>query len=345
MGFEFIDENLIRVIDNLHAFFDGHFLTFINLGKGLGALLALFVIAGEAYKVMLLQKSFDFLAIARPIAFAIIISSWTFFVTALAVVPRKMEDYSRSVFYKEQAKVIDFRKQRAEAAVKLAEKTEEKKAAAEMSKEQLKDPSWWEKMLATGKDFLDDALNQFASFSIVSSQSITMWFESLIDKIGQLFWQIMVYLLFFIKEVFSGILIITGPITFGLSVIPAFKDAWSQWIARYISVLLYGFIAYFVLAGAMQIVQYGIESDIDVLTTAETAKGAYFQYVGSRTAAVLMQFVTLCVGGFALRLVPELATWIIPSSTVMGAGSFASGAKSQMTGAVKGVASLATGAK
>lgn len=48
----------------------------------------------------------------------------------------------------------------------------------------------------------------------------------------------------FIKETFAGILIVTGPITFGLSVLPAWKDAWIQWVARYVSVLLYGFIGF-----------------------------------------------------------------------------------------------------
>jgi hypothetical protein len=64
-------------------------------------------------------------------------------------------------------------------------------------------------------------LEQIASFGTVFQAKANQWLEGWVMKIGELIWQICVYLLFFIKETFAGILIVTGPITFGLSVLPS----------------------------------------------------------------------------------------------------------------------------
>lgn len=345
MGFEFIDENMLAVINNLNKFFMRYFSSFVQAGRMLGAVLALFVIAIEAYQVMLQKKEFDFLAIARPIAIALVLSVWQPLVVGVGAIPRSMERFSYSVFYKEQAKIISLRETRTEAAEKLKDKTNEAKAASDIAVKQVSNGNMWDKIVAMGEDFLKNIKEQVATFGTLWQAQINRVLEEWVIKIGQLFWQIMIYLLFFLKEVFASILIITGPITFGLSVIPAFKDAWSQWFARYISVLLYGFIGYLVLAAAMQLIKYGITIDIQVLTTANSSSAAFAAYSKSSVVTALLHFVGLMVGGLALRMVPELSTWIIPSSTVHAANSFTSGVYSKITNTAKGAVNLATGGR
>ena len=46
----------------------------------------------------------------------------------------------------------------------------------------------------------------------------------------------------FLQIIFTGILVILGPLAFAFSVLPAFRDAYIQWIARFVSVSLYSCI-------------------------------------------------------------------------------------------------------
>lgn len=342
MGFECIDENLLGLIQELSRFFMKYYSIFITAGQALGAVFVIFIVGGQAYQVMLKGKAFDVLAILRPIAFAIILANWIPFVTAIAAVPRMMESYAEGIFNKEHASIIDQRQLRTEAAEKVAKRTREAKAAADMAQKQISDGNVFDRLSNLGEDMMEMIKEQLASFATVIQAQANQWLEEWVMKIGEIIWQISFYLLFFIKECFVGILVITGPITFALSILPIWKDAWVQWIARYVSVLLYGFIGFFVLAAALQLIKYGIKIDIQVLTTAASSAEAFAAYTSSSIVTALFHFTTLLVGAVALRMVPELATWIIPATAGHAAKEFTSGVSSGLKSGASTVVKGAT---
>ena len=65
-----------------------------------------------------------------------------------------------------------------------------------------------------------------------------------------------------IQIIYSSILIILGPFSVAASILPAFRDSFSTWIARFVSVNLYSGIAYLImyLCGLMQ--EYALTSEI-----------------------------------------------------------------------------------
>ena len=345
MGFEVIDENLLNVINFLREYFQRFFSDLIVAGQGIGAIMALFVIAGEAYKVMVKQKGFDILAILRPIAISLVLVNWIFFVDAVGSIPRGLERYSKSVFDNAHVEVIAMREARTEAAKNVKERVQKAKAAADMAEAQIEDGNVFDRLMEMGEDMMTVIQDQLYSFATIWQAQANQFLEEWVLKIGEFFWQIQVYLLFFIKEVFASILIISGPITFGLSVLPAWKDAWSQWIARYVSVLLYGFIGYFVMAAALQITRYGIHMDTLVLNTANSTQEAFAAYTSSSVVTALYHFITLIVGGCAIKMIPELATWIIPANSGMAAKEFVGGAYGSMKKTATTGFELATGSK
>ncbi len=211
-----------------------------------------------------------------------------------------------------------------------------------MAENQISDGSTFDKLMEMGSDMLDVIQDQLYSFGILVQAQFNQVIEEWVMKLGEFFWQVQVYLLFFIKEVFAGILIITGPITFGLSVLPVWKDAWSQWISRYVSVLFYGFVGFFVMAAALQIVKYGIYMDTMVLTTANSTQEAFAAYSKSSMVTALYHFVTLIVGGCAIKMVPELSSWIIPANSGHAAKEFMSGAYSTMKSSTVKTINMAT---
>ncbi len=343
MGFEIVDDNLLSVIQHLVDYLRGHFSDLIGAGQALGAVMAIFVVAGEAFKIMTdKQKQFDVLAVMRPIAISLVLANWIFFVDAVGAIPRTLEEYSYSVFQTEHAEITAMRETRTEAAEEIKERVQKAKAAAEMAENQISDGSTFDKLMEMGSDMLSVIQDQLYSFGTLVQAQINQVLEEWVMKLGEFFWQVQVYLLFFIKEVFAGILVITGPLTFGLSVLPAWKDAWSQWISRYVSVLLFGFVGFFVMAAALQIVKYGVYMDTMILTTANSTQEAFAAYSKSSMVTALYHFVTLIVGGCALKMVPELSTWIIPANVGHAAKDFTSGAFGQMKNYTTKTVNLAT---
>ena len=339
MGFDVIDTHLLGLIHDLRDFYVNFYSDFTTAGSALGALLILFVVAGEAYQVMIKHKGFDILGLMRPLALGLVIANWIPFTSMIGAIPNNMEIYAKSVFDKAAADIVADRENRTKAAEAVYERTKAASAAAEMAKEQIKDGNTFDRLAEFGSDFMDMMQEQVASFGTVMQAKVNQVLEEWVMKLGEIFWQISIYLLFFIKEVMAGILIITGPITFALSVLPIWKDAWSQWISRYVSVMLYGFVGFFLLAGALQMVKYGIRMDTKVLEMANSSAEAFSAYTQSSIVTALYHFVCLMVGAFALKFVPEISTWIIPSSASHGAKEFVGG----MSSAINGGASKAVG--
>ena len=192
MGFECVDNNLLGLINELHAFFVKYYSAFISAGKALGALMVVFVVAGEAYKVMVKHQAFDVLAILRPIAFALVLSNWVAFVTAVGAIPRLMENYSKSIFEKEHMSIIHDRETRTKVAEEVLEKTKEAEAAAKVAEQQITDGSTFDKITSMGLDMLETIKEQIASFGTVFQAKANQWLEGWVMKIGELIWQICV---------------------------------------------------------------------------------------------------------------------------------------------------------
>ena len=80
---EFFDANFLTVVTSLHQFFDKYDGYVIGVGKAIGGVLCLFVVAQEAYQMMLLKKSVDVMALLRPIFIALVLSQWSALTYAL----------------------------------------------------------------------------------------------------------------------------------------------------------------------------------------------------------------------------------------------------------------------
>ena len=107
-------------------------------------------------------------------------------------------------------------------------------------------------------------------------------------------------------------------------------------------IIIIVFIGFFVLAAALQLVKYGVRMDIKILETATSSSEAFWAYSSSSVVTALYHFVCLMVGGIALKFVPELATWIIPSTAGHAAKEFVSGMESKITSAATKSVGLAT---
>ncbi|TFH94011.1 hypothetical protein [Porphyromonas levii] len=322
---DFIDENLFSIITNLDKFFEKYYTNFIGVGKAIGSILCLVVVAIEAYQMMLLKKGIDVLALLRPILIAVVITNWLNFTAGLRLPFEGLEGWASKVYNKELAIVKSKDTQRWEKQFEQYKLLQDARAKAEVASDNVKsDENIFEKLGSKVEDMfqkITDIYKVVQDFRITLQNSIM---ETIILYLANFIWQFAVFLTFFIKEVGLGILTITGPITFGLSVTPIWKDAWASWVSRYLSFCLYGFVAYIIMAAALQIFDYGITVDLERLTKTNLS----FSTLSGITCNWLYPLLGACVGAFGLKMTPEIVTWIFPAGTSQAAQHFINGINS-----------------
>ncbi len=120
---------------------------------------------------------------------------------------------------------------------------------------------------------------------------------------------------------FKSVLAIVGPISFAFSMLPSWRDAWSNWVSKYITVNLYGFLAYIELALSTAIIQYNIEDDIDVLQAVNADEDAFALFTVFQSGYHNGLLPCLVVSALGILMVPKVAEWIIPSSGTAAAAS------------------------
>ncbi len=126
------------------------------------------------------------------------------------------------------------------------------------------------------------------------------------------FFEVLVYLIAFLRTVFCVLLVIFGPLVFALSIFDGFQDNYLQWIARFINVNLYLPIALIVLSLVQEVLIFVLDAEIAQIKSMAIYVPSLF-YVSNLV-------VPIC-GIIGLVMVPKIASWIVQASgTNSGAG-------------------------
>lgn len=337
LGLDFINTHMIHLSNYMGKFTTENLSTFTNIARALGAIFAMIAIAMHLYKVMGRGEAIDILAIMRPFAFALVLGVWPGFCNMLTYPGQLLEGHFASVFEIEKNKVYEKREQRNQAAWEYADQIRERKAAAEQAKAAAGENSD-ESLLSAAWDYCADAVtwvkDQFKSWTFIGESYMNGWIESGLMWIGELFWQCGVYFIFLIKNIYLCVLTMFGPIFMMASILPAWQSKWSDWVGKMVHVSFYGVMAYIVMIFSLQLMIYTVGADTAALTKA-TANLSVGEYTGNMFGSFTLTLTSMIVGFMALRMVPELATWVFPSGIIHSASGFVSGATGSMTGTSK----------
>ena len=341
LGLDFINDHMIELANYLETFANSNMTVLISAASGLGAIFALIVAAIQAYKMMTLNGKFEILTIARPILFAFILSQWTGVVSIVCTPGNLIEDWFQQKFEQEKTRVVELREERKEAADNVAEARREKRAAvaeAERAAEGSEDKSFMSQIGDYISDGFEAITDNITGWLAAKEAYFANLIESAIVWIGELFWQCHVYFIFLLKAIYTTVLVMFGPIYIVCSILPAWKDTWTQWVGKMVSVSLYGAMAYLVMILSMQLMKYGIQVDTATLTAISEGESGIWNYWSSGLGTTIQTIIGMVVGAWALRTVPEIASWAIPSNLIQGANSFIQGTSAKMTGKVsKGI--------
>ena len=297
MGLPSIDESLDKLLVAMESFPKAAILgDTVGYARVLGLLLALCVGSYECWLMMLGRRAMDVMKLARIIAVAAMERK----------VAQKQADYLKKL-------------RQVQDSVETAKQIQ---AIGE-------DAHWWDKLIYSMEN-LGSTINNYAQQAAVAAETkVSEWINDVIRFIGELIFQMTYYGILVAQRIFMTILAMFAPIMFALSIVPPWSNAWSQWMSKYLSLSLWGFVTYMCLYYIDFILLYNLQEDITAYSKLLQGQVNTWNQIGTLglqgIGSNCMYAMGMLVGAFILRFVPEVASWLIPGGVSSSAGS-ASGA-------------------
>ena len=207
------------------------------------------------------------------------------------------------------------------------------------------DAHWWDKLIYSMEN-LGETINNYAQRAAVAAETkVSEWINDVIRFIGELIFQMSYYGMLVAQRIFLTILGVFAPVMFAMSIVPPWSNAWSQWISKYLSLSLWGFVVYMCLYYIDFILLYNLQEDITAYSKLLQGEVNSWSQIGALglqgIGSNCMYAMGMLVGAYVIRFVPEVASWLIPGGVSSSAGSAAGGVAA---GAVAGAASGAVAA-
>lgn len=276
-----------------------------------------------------------------------IILWWDAFVKMVAFPTDLVAARTETFFNSEQAEVNSLRLIRADYMQKVANSLYSFQAETEMAEKE--SDTWmgkaWDSVTSTVKEGMSTVVSPVIELKNRLKIGMQLLLTQLLELLGIWILRIATYVIFMIQIIYSTILIILGPFAVAASILPAFRDSLSTWIARFVSVNLYLGIAYLIMYLVALLQKYAMTTEISRYKeligengeAANLEKMAWFAGNGILSFGTVI--VSFLIGAICMFTVPSISTWIISTSGISSAASnFGRGSQT-----VIGMAKKATG--
>ncbi|MBD1385862.1 plasmid transfer protein [Mucilaginibacter rigui] len=324
-----------------------HFDLFITDAKALAAIFMIIFFAIKSYEMMVGDKKLEIMPLLRPFGLAMVILWWGPFVKMIAFPTDLVTNQTEQMFDSEQTTVNNLRLNRADLMLSVANSLHTFQAQAEVAEKE--SDTWygqaWDSVTSTVKQGISTVISPLLELKNRLTIGMQLLFTQLLELLGIWILRMAVYIIFMLQIIYSSILIILGPFAVAVSILPAFRDSFSTWIARFVSVNLYSGIAYLImyLVGLMQ--EYALTSEISKYQelvgkdglSANMEKMAWFAGNGILSFGTVI--IVFLIGAICMFTVPSISTWIISTSGISSATS----TFGRSAGTVVGVARKASG--
>jgi hypothetical protein len=306
-----------------------HFDLFITDAKALSAIFMIIFFAIKSYEMMVGDKQLEIMPLLRPFGLAMVILWWGAFVKMIAFPTDLVASQTEQMFNSEQTIVNDLRMNRAALMLAVANSLYTFQAQTQVAEKE--SDTWygqaWDSVTSTVKEGISTVVSPLLELKARLQVGMQLLFTQLLELLGIWILRLAVYIIFMIQIIYSTILIILGPFAVAVSILPAFRDSFSTWVARFVSVNLYSGIAYLImyLTGLMQ--EYALTSEISKYKelVGENGLGADLEKMALFAGNGILSFGTVIIvfmiGAICMFTVPSISTWIISTSGISSATS------------------------
>lgn len=313
----FMDVFLTKYKDLLWGEFD----TFINLARVLAGIFTLIFFAGRAYGMMTGDQKWEILPLLRPFGLLMIILQWKAFVTIVALPTDAMAAIMYDKQEAQQLNVTNMRLIRAEYQKSMVDNlfkmSSEAELAADESKELVKDKEGW--FSRTMKEGWNEVISPVLEMKFRLQISLQLAMTQGLEMLALWILRIAVYTIFAIQIIYSGILIMLGPISVATSILPMFRDSFSAWISRFVSVNLYLTIALMIMFVGGVFQEFAMKAEVERfaefvdrdgnLLANGAAKLIWLSSNGVLSFGLVI--VSFIVTAICMMTVPSISTWVI----------------------------------
>lgn len=323
-----------------------HFDLFIGDAQALAAIFMIIFFAIKSYEMMSGDKQMEIMPLLRPFGLAMVILWWGTFVKVIAFPTDLVANQTQEMYKSEQNTVNQLRYQRATLMLAVANSLYTFQAQTEVAEKESDSMlgQAWDAVTSTVKTGLSAVVAPLIELKNRFTVGMQLLATQLLELIGIWILRIAVYVIFMIQIIYSSILIILGPFSVSVSILPAFRDSFSTWIARFVSVNLYSGIGFLImyLCGLMQ--EYALQSEISKYQelvgengmAANLEKMAWFASNGILSFGTVI--IVFLIGAICMFTVPSISTWIISTSGVTSASSTFGRHASTVTGVARAAA-------
>jgi len=334
-SFEFLqgdgiyEEGVMVILKGLKDSIWTHFDMFIVDAKALAAIFMIIFFAIKSYEMIAGDKKLEIMPLLRPFGLVMIILWWNGFVRMVAFPTDLVAARTETMFNSEQAEVNTLRLIRADYMQKVANSLYSFQAETEMAEKE--SDTWmgraWDSVTSTVKEGMSTVVSPVIELKNRLKIGMQLLLTQLLELLGIWILRLSTYVIFMIQIIYSTILIILGPFAVAVSILPAFRDSLSTWIARFVSVNLYLGIAYLIMYLVALLQKYAMTTEISRYkeligengTAANLEKMAWFAGNGILSFGTVI--VSFLIGAICMFTVPSISTWIISTSGISSAAS------------------------
>ncbi len=331
MGLGVIDKSLNGLLEAMNnPPVDLNLPSLMGYAKIIGLCLALGVGANECYQMMLGRRGMDVMKLLHIVIISLCISS----AGTIARIAREpgilLEGIAKDAMEKMNENVVEEEKNVAQLQEDYLNKVRETMRQMEQAQEAANAQDA-DGIIDKIKNSLEETVQQIGNsikeYTLVMETKICEWISLILRLIGEVLLQAIIYGLLVCQRISMHLLEMVAPLMFAISLSPHFKSAWSQWLSKYISISLWGFVTYVCTLYAFYIIDYNLQQDAaayEKLSTGITENDAQIAAIGMQAVgSTCMYLIGLLVGVKVLSMVPEIASWLIPGGVSSGAGSAA----------------------
>ncbi|QPH40526.1 plasmid transfer protein [Pedobacter endophyticus] len=331
------EEGMMHFLHEMKSTIWTHYDAFIADAQALAAIFMLIFFAIKSYEMISGDKQLEIMPLLRPFGLTMVILWWSIFTRVLAYPTDVVEQKTSAMFDGSQAEINDLRLQRAKLMVEVSDQLYKIQAETQTAKTEA--DTWyenaWESVKSSVKEGFSEVWNPIVEMRNRLEVGLQLLATSLLETLAIWILRICTYIIFIIQIIFSTILIILGPFSVAVSILPAFRDSFSTWVARFISVNLYSGIAYLVMYVASLFQHYALEAEITRYQELVGTGGASLEKLGWFASNGVLSFgmviVTFIIGALTMLTVPSISTWIVSTSGVSSAASSMGRGASSMT--------------
>ncbi len=315
----------------------GPFWWILEMCMALGALFAIIMAAGMAYKMMVKGEPFDVLKILRVLGIAIVMFWWyphggngPSVLGVLAYVPNCIGSYTHDLYEIEAAQVQErldaMRPLIMKRDTMLTNRMADFKTASEGVSSTATNVSGivsdYKAVTETQKTGALAWISSSYAGLMIAFDKIMIFFSLVTFRIG---WWATIY----VQQIMLGMLTIFGPIMWAFSILPKWEGSWAKWITRYLTVHFYGAMLYFVGFYVLLLFDIVISIQTENLQEIVNSPGNFQGYLQNTFLTAGYMLAASIVALKCLNLVPDLAAWMIPEGDVsFSARSFGEGVAS-----------------